>query len=609
MGTTLRTRLLLGLALAVVLPFLVFWLLGMPELRARSMQSLGRHLLTEMAARTAENIGNRLELAHSRALTFCATSEVLSAFSGENVDFRRFHTRVSELHADLGDLVLVSSDGSVLFQKQAGSTVDEPKRTLEDGPLLRWLAAMKERRVYVFAPEPNPLEPSASVSAPHDPEQYVLPLVVPIIDDTERALGACFFLLPFSRIQDEIENTRRSLAADKDIASGEVYLVDRKSGRYLLHTERGRIGTDARLSGIADFVLEEGGKACATSRVDSHAAVEWSAGVRVDAAELFGAIDELTPWFLALVGIVLAATVGIATLASLAATRSLGKLERATEKLGAGNLEARADVAGPREVRKLADAVNSMAAQLEVERERLKVAERDRAWTAMARQVAHEIKNPLQPVKLHAELVARLFRKGELEKADGQRGEESARVILRQVDALQKIVQDFSDYAQAATPIREKVRFRASDVVQELVQLYSVGAPAGAAVEFHDTGGEAHLLGSPLRLQQVLVNLIKNAIEAHEAAARPGVVQVTSRTRNACWIAEIEDRGKGLPAGGARQAFEPSFSTKPGGTGLGLAVCQRNVDAMGGRLELREREGGGVLARVEIPLAIEVRPQ
>ncbi|HMQ21865.1 MAG TPA: ATP-binding protein [Planctomycetota bacterium] len=104
-------------------------------------------------------------------------------------------------------------------------------------------------------------------------------------------------------------------------------------------------------------------------------------------------------------------------------------------------------------------------------------------------------------------------------------------------------------------------------------------------------------------MQQVLVNLVKNAIEASEGGDSTRVVEVEARVVGDQWVCEIRDRGHGLQDGAAEQAFEPSFSTKPGGTGLGLAICRRNIDAMGGSMELRPREGGGVVARVTLELA------
>jgi nitrogen fixation/metabolism regulation signal transduction histidine kinase len=320
--------------------------------------------------------------------------------------------------------------------------------------------------------------------------------------------------------------------------------------------------------------------------------------VVADRGELLArSTGSLVGFFLLLVLIVLAAALGIATLISLAATRSLRALETVTERLGQGDLRARAEVRGPRETRKLALALNAMASQLDAGRERLKAAERDRAWTKMARQVAHEIKNPLQPVKLHAELVQRVFGKDEVGPADRDRGRASAEVILRQVEALQRIVADFSAFAQAGQPARDGEGFATGEVLRQVEALYAAGSERGVRVTFAAEGEAARLQGSALRLQQVLVNLIKNAVEASPDG---GTVEVGHGTQGARWRAEVRDRGPGLAPEILAHAFEPSFSTKPGGTGLGLAISQRNVDAMGGRIELLPREGGGLVARVEL---------
>jgi len=310
----------------------------------------------------------------------------------------------------------------------------------------------------------------------------------------------------------------------------------------------------------------------------------------------FASVDQLQRYLWFLVLLVLATTLGMGAWLSFASTRSLRKLEDVTEQLGQGRLDARAEVAGPREVRKLAQALNDMASRVEAEREREKLVERDRAWTAMARQVAHEIKNPLQPMRLHGEL---------LERTGSEQGEErvqkSAQVILRQVDALSKIVQGFSSFAEAAEAPREAEPYALAEVLEPLEELY--GLRTRPAIQIRDQTGGARLTGSALRLQQVLVNLVNNALEASDADAE-AIQVLASRDSERPWLQiDVLDRGEGLPEDLLDRGFEPYDSSKPGGSGLGLAICVRNLEAMGGQLELLRREGGGTLARIRLPLA------
>ena len=625
MATSLRARLLLGIGFAVLVPFTVFAVLGNAELRRSTQRNLGRHLLNSEARRTAQRIEDQLTQIREVAEALCATAEMRAMFRGAGggrEGFELFHARVSEL---LGEIVLLDPEGNALYE-----------RRLSPGLFQALEAHVADGQLRFFEPIPNPMLRGVP-SSTKDPELYVLPLVVPMLADTQEPLGIVVFLLPFGVVLDEIERTHRYLVDEAQIAASEVYLVDRRSERYLLHTDRGLIATAATMQNVEGFATGDDGKVLAASEVRSHGSLAWSAGVRADAAELFRSVDTLSGFFAVLVGLVLVFTIGIAVWISLVATRSLARLAKVTETFGEGHLDARAEESGPRETQALARSFNEMADRIERDREQLKIAERDRAWTAMARQIAHEIKNPLQPVRLHAELLLRSCAEAEAElDAEGvARARRSAEVILRQVDALKRIVSDFSVFAQASAGVLEARIFAASDVLHEIVELYSAGVD-GVAVRVEDESGGTRLRGDPLRLQQVLVNLIKNAIEAMvgeadvtrgasgdaEAARQPSRaeasgeqksgfagdagdpprVDVVAGVEGAFWFVEVRDRGPGLPDGELR-VFEPSFSTKPGGTGLGLAISQRNVDAMGGEISICQREGGGVVVRVDLPRA------
>lgn len=629
-GARLRVLLLAGLALAVIVPFVIFAWLGDRELRRATKEGLGKHLMLSEARATAGRIAGGLARARDLAESVCATP-VLRARFEESEDSREafslFYSRVSEM---LGSLLLVAHPTAgeaprVIFPDGLGSGT---RARVPDREILEsWLEHENDPSPRLGSPMQSPFARASRVSGARDPESWMLPLFVPLRDDTQLPFGVCVILLPLVQLQNEIERTRSSLISEAELPSTDAFLVDRSTGSYLLHTQRDLIGQRAQ-GPVADGFLESDGMARASASLEARGLPDWSVGVRANASELFRSVDTLSGFFLGLVVLVLAATLGIGALISLGATRSLSRLEETTSRLGAGELSARAEVAGPREVRSLAHEFNRMAERLEHGQERLKQAERDRAWTKMARQVAHEIKNPLQPVRLHAEMILRAAANSapegpRLDDAGCERVRNSASVILRQVDALRRIVADFSDYAHAAMPIKKSTRFRAAAVMEDLAALYAAFSTEDgrARVRIEDDSGDVELDGSALRLQQVLVNLIKNALEASErseegdgsqlaeggasrSGSREDIVEVRAwREGSGRWTVEVLDRGHGLPDGGAQQAFEPSFSTKPGGTGLGLAICQRNVDAMGGRIELGPRDGGGSIARVSFAVA------
>jgi len=595
---SLLARLLLGLSLAVVLPLGAFAYFGEQGLRRGMKESIVSHLLDRVASQTADRIRAWQEQARGLAEMVCAIPRVMDLFYEDPEaleDFTEWYYRASPALSPLGDLMLVSSDERILFRSKRNQadpgSIRRPVPQELHGVIRKVLDS--GHALSFFPPAPNPF--SDSVSGSRDPSSYAVPLVIPIRSGTQEELGACICLLPFAAVQTAIQETAVFLDREMDIPSREVFLVS--GSNFLLHTDRERIGQ--RVAWQPGFVEEPGGWDRDIVPVPTHASLDWGVGVRARSSELFRSVDQARKSLWWMILLVLASTLGMAALLSIASTRSLRDLEAVTEILGSGTLSARARVGGPREVRTLASALNDMAAQLEADREKAKAVERDRAWTAMARRVAHEIKNPLQPVLLHAQLIQRML-------ADAELGEKSARidnsagVILRQVEALQRIVADFSSLAQASMPLADAETFAPRRVLEELEQLYGVD-PDGVTIRFGGVGGECRLRASPLRVQQVLLNLIKNAVEASREVGATEV-EVCDWLEDGRWIVEVRDRGPGLPAEVRGRIFKPYYSTKQAGTGLGLTICRRHVETMGGRLELVPREGGGACARVELPV-------
>ena len=577
---SLRLRLLLGLGLAVVMPLILFGVFGVRELGRSSSENLIDELLRGSAQQTAKALEGIFTRSRDQAALVHA-----SLFEKGRVlprDFDDWALRVSGSSSGLGRMLILDPQGKELF----GSGVEVIPEA--------WIQALLQGAgARFFPPLLDPMAEVKPLEKTRDPASYVLPLGLPLRNDDQVAEGALFFLLPMSRFEKAIENTWQELEASSGILAREVFVYSRGRGRYVLHSDRERIGAKVDVQDRS----RETGVVMSQVALERPPGLSWIVGVAGLRKEFFFAsVDQLQRYLWFLVLLVLATTLGMGAWLSFASTRSLRKLEDVTEQLGQGRLDARAEVAGPREVRKLAQALNDMASRVEAEREREKLVERDRAWTAMARQVAHEIKNPLQPMRLHGEL---------LERTGSEQGEErvqkSAQVILRQVDALSKIVQGFSSFAEAAEAPREAEPYALAEVLEPLEELY--GLRTRPAIQIRDQTGGARLTGSALRLQQVLVNLVNNALEASDADAE-AIQVLASRDSERPWLQiDVLDRGEGLPEDLLDRGFEPYDSSKPGGSGLGLAICVRNLEAMGGQLELLRREGGGTLARIRLPLA------
>jgi nitrogen fixation/metabolism regulation signal transduction histidine kinase len=230
----------------------------------------------------------------------------------------------------------------------------------------------------------------------------------------------------------------------------------------------------------------------------------------------------------------------------------------------------------------------------------LNQAQREAAWAEVARRLAHEVKNPLTPIRLAAE---RLHMKlaGKLEAADDAMLERASNTIVSQVEALRRLVDAFGDYAQEPRFSRESVRL--DDLVREVVALYQQG---DAALRFilDLCPGPAGLAADSGRLRQMLHNLIRNAGEA--AGESPAALEIRSRVvgeKGGSWLRlELLDNGPGFPDAVLRQPFEPYVTSKSQGSGLGLAICRKIVSEHNGRIALDNRPGGGARVEVMLPL-------
>jgi nitrogen fixation/metabolism regulation signal transduction histidine kinase len=226
-------------------------------------------------------------------------------------------------------------------------------------------------------------------------------------------------------------------------------------------------------------------------------------------------------------------------------------------------------------------------------------AQRNAAWGEVARRLAHEIKNPLTPIQLSAErLRHKLLAKAD--ETDAKIIDRATRTIIQQVEAMKAMVNDFSDYARTPQIKTEPLLF--DQLVHEVLDLYrSAGIPA-LQIDLRAT--ETQVRGDPLRLRQVLHNLIKNAQEALEGRADAHISVITERIddgETAQVELRIADNGPGFEAHLLERLFEPYVTTKPKGTGLGLAIVKKIIEEHGGIINV-ENTGAGALIRVKLPV-------
>ncbi len=242
-------------------------------------------------------------------------------------------------------------------------------------------------------------------------------------------------------------------------------------------------------------------------------------------------------------------------------------------------------------------------------------AQRSVAWAEVARRLAHEIKNPLTPIQLSAERL-KMKLEGHVGPREAEVLERGVTTIVNQVSAMKRMVDDFRDYAKVPQTASNALDLNA--LVTEVMTLYDVHAEdqPGAPLQAVDVQGGsrpivmlAHdlplVLGDATRLRQVIHNLVQNAQDATYEVTAPRVVVETeiirSRARSGDLHGEpmvrlsVSDNGSGFPARILTRAFEPYVTTKPRGTGLGLAVVKKIVDEHQARIELKNREDGGAV--------------
>jgi signal transduction histidine kinase len=274
----------------------------------------------------------------------------------------------------------------------------------------------------------------------------------------------------------------------------------------------------------------------------------------------------------------------------------LRDLTLATQRVAEGDLQARVTATSRDELRGLVEAFNRMAGDLDGQRRALERSNRLAAWAEMARQVAHEVKNPLTPIQLSAEHLRRVFGDPRVDFAAAL--ETCTQTILKQVRTLRGIVTEFSAFARPPAPVLERQDLSA--VVEEALRPYQPGLPPGVTLSMEVNDGVPAVMADRRLLERAVVNLLENALQA---VGEDGTIQVRLRSAEAGRRAEIEieDTGGGIDAAVKDRLFEPFFSTKTSGSGLGLALVKRIAEDHGGGVSLEAAPGRGTRAVLWLP--------
>ncbi|HXM37277.1 MAG TPA: HAMP domain-containing sensor histidine kinase [Gemmatimonadales bacterium] len=237
----------------------------------------------------------------------------------------------------------------------------------------------------------------------------------------------------------------------------------------------------------------------------------------------------------------------------------------------------------------LRQALRELAAALSAARERELEAERLRAFREVARRVAHEIKNPLTSMRIAVDQF------GRPDGRTGGRAETALEVLRAETDRLERLAREFADFGRLPEGPPSEI-----DLVELLEELGRTGVPAEVRVTVRANGhrGGRTLVGHYDPLRRAFANLLRNAAEAMQGR---GAIDVTVAGDGSGLAITIADHGPGIPAELRQRVFEPYFTTKTDGTGLGLALVRSTLEAHRGTIAVTETPGGGATFAIVFP--------
>ena len=248
------------------------------------------------------------------------------------------------------------------------------------------------------------------------------------------------------------------------------------------------------------------------------------------------------------------------------------------------------------EIGLLTKSYNKMIKKLDESKIALSQSEKQTAWREMAKQVAHEIKNPLTPMKLSIQQLQRTLPMDDPKSRD--RIQRALNSLTEQIDNISEIANSFSEFAKMPVPRNE--RFDLVPAVQKTVDLYSQNN--NIKINFDSSDKEIFVMGDRMLLNRVITNLILNGIQSVPPIRQPEIrVKVYKNEEENFGMIEVKDNGSGIAESIRKKVFIPNFSTKVGGSGLGLAMAKRGIEHAGGNIWFETVEGEGTTFFIDLP--------
>jgi signal transduction histidine kinase len=303
-------------------------------------------------------------------------------------------------------------------------------------------------------------------------------------------------------------------------------------------------------------------------------------------------LDEFLTRLLLANGFIIILAILIALWSSDYITKSLKKISDKLQKTVLGSNNSKIEIKGTSsEIQTLVNAYNRMVDELEESAKKLAKSEREEAWREMAKQVAHEIKNPLTPMRLTIQSFQRKF--DSKDPNIEEKLKEFSEILIDQIDTLTSIASAFSNFAKM--PSQKKETLNVVEVVKNATDIF-----AENYITFNSEKEKIIAKLDKTQLIRIVTNLIKNAIQAMENQDNPKIV-ISVKQHDDKVIIEVSDNGKGIKPEHKDYIFEPKFTTKSSGMGLGLPMIKNIIEAYKGSITFNSEIGKGTTFIVELP--------
>ena len=243
-----------------------------------------------------------------------------------------------------------------------------------------------------------------------------------------------------------------------------------------------------------------------------------------------------------------------------------------------------------KEVKSLVESYNNMVDMLDKNVKELSKSNKEQAWREMAKQVAHEIKNPLTPMKLSVQSFERDFRN---DKKNKDKVEDFSQTIIQQIDTMSSIASAFSNFAEMPTQQGEKLN------IVKAVRL-SLEIFKEKHIVFKSNEDKIIINIDRPQIVRIMTNLIKNAVQACENTNSPSI-KVSIKKMSKTVSISVRDNGNGIPLNIRKNIFEPNFTTKSGGMGLGLGMVKNLVNSYEGKIDFESKVNKGTTFKITFP--------